>query len=373
MWYNIMYSEQGCEEATAWAPRDLEREEWANSMRMATESVVDSLSAMHESLAARGFTTDRVKVVELTTAIAQLIQIQETLNHKLFTRLVQVTSANSKLDCRLTVIERALDESPTPLSDYPKSHHSPPQLPTGPQTVLRNPDNSSPPRAPRSPVIQTIQTCKEKLGSFKKSNDCSKTRDDNQLEKPRINARDSLRGGGHAGTVLTKNRVSTDDSNALDVNACKRNEGITPRLVKRRRNTPALSNVIQHESSKQTMPAHVPTPKGKDVLATRVKPFNVSVNLPALPTLSDVVAEMESDRRRERISQRQEPPACDKCRILKRADMLRQRGYIDEAVFERWAAKPGGCLGYIHMDEPGAPPSPLSFPETATCSPPKLL
>lgn len=89
-----------------------------------------------------------------------------------------------------------------------------------------------------------------------------------------------------------------------------------------------------------------------------------------LPTLADTTRHQQQQQQQKRDEKRYEPPACVKCQVRKRADMHRDRGRIDEEVFERWARKPGGCLGFMHMDEPGAPRSPLSFAETETEPPP---
>lgn len=95
--------------------------------------------------------------------------------------------------------------------------------------------------------------------------------------------------------------------------------------------------------------------------------------LPPLPTLKDVEQDWAKRRAERRAREQYKPPPCDKCRLRKRAVMLRKDGYIKEDVFERWAKKPGACLDYMHQDEEvpkDQPRSPLTFDETETQSPP---
>lgn len=94
--------------------------------------------------------------------------------------------------------------------------------------------------------------------------------------------------------------------------------------------------------------------------------------LPPLPTLKDVERDWAQRRAEKRAKEQYKPPPCDKCRLRKRAVMLRQDGYIKEDVFDRWAKKPGNCLDYMHQDEEvpeGQGRYSLSFEETETQSP----
>lgn len=94
-------------------------------------------------------------------------------------------------------------------------------------------------------------------------------------------------------------------------------------------------------------------------------------DLPALPTLEEIQAEQRLRRSRKRALAARQPPPCGKCRIRKRAMMLRLHGYVKEDVFMRWSKRPGACLQFMHYDEPVAEGvgSQLSFPDTETQSP----
>lgn len=94
--------------------------------------------------------------------------------------------------------------------------------------------------------------------------------------------------------------------------------------------------------------------------------------LPPLPTLKDVERDWAKRHAESRAREQYKPPPCAKCRLRKRAVMLRMDGYIKEDVFERWAKKPGACLEYMHQDEEvpkDQPRSPFTFDETETQSP----
>lgn len=92
--------------------------------------------------------------------------------------------------------------------------------------------------------------------------------------------------------------------------------------------------------------------------------------LPPLPRTDQVLQDQARRQAERRAKKRLKPLPCAKCRLRKRAIMLREKGYVNEEVFERWANKPGACLGNVHQDEPPeSSPSPLSFEETETESP----
>lgn len=99
-----------------------------------------------------------------------------------------------------------------------------------------------------------------------------------------------------------------------------------------------------------------------------------SQKLPKLPTLKDVQREAQDRSKNARARERYRPPACARCCVRKRANMFREKGYINETVFERWASKPGNCIEYMHQDEDLDPikdvRSELSFAESSTRSPP---
>lgn len=339
-----------------------------DAMRTATAGVVNALSGVHESLAARGMSTDRFKVVELTTAIVQLIQLQEGINHKLFKGLLQVTLANDKVDRRIASLEHIFDENSIPPSKSPERQRPP--SPSFARSRSHSPKacSSSPKCTSQSPGTQFSQATKKDLNGLcknrKRINVASvkpvDTTSPNQTKMKSVPER-------NINAVSTGNHAVTEDSTGI-VNKRDGMGTTTPRPIKRQR----LCNPaeVRRESKTQVISAPILACEGTGAQTRRTK-FPSAMVLPALPTLRDVEAEIEDSERRQRTSRKPQNPACDKCRVRKRADMLRQRGYIDEDVFDRWAARPGGCLGYVHMDEPGAPPSPLSFPETPTCSPPE--
>lgn len=117
--------------------------------------------------------------------------------------------------------------------------------------------------------------------------------------------------------------------------------------------------------------AQAATPSNPNPLPPAVSAETPSVRpLPPLPRTDQVLQDQARRQAERRAMKRCKPPPCAKCRLRKRAIMLRERGYVNEEVFERWANKPGACLGNVHQDEPPeSPPSPLSFDETETESP----
>lgn len=91
-----------------------------------------------------------------------------------------------------------------------------------------------------------------------------------------------------------------------------------------------------------------------------------------LPTVGEIQAKLDADAqamRKRRKDANREPPPCAKCRVRKRAEMLREFGRVDEDAFERWSRRPGGCFGIIHMNDKPAQRSALTFTETATQPP----
>lgn len=95
-----------------------------------------------------------------------------------------------------------------------------------------------------------------------------------------------------------------------------------------------------------------------------------SPELPSLPTAEQVVKKMRDRDRERREQKRSKPLPCPKCRLRKRALMLREKGYVNEEVFERWASKPGNCLYGVHQDEPPQhEDSGFTFKETETQRP----
>lgn len=94
--------------------------------------------------------------------------------------------------------------------------------------------------------------------------------------------------------------------------------------------------------------------------------------LPPLPTLEDVERDWRFQKAEKRAKDNYKPLPCAKCKLRKRAVMLRQDGYIKEAVFERWTKQPGNCLDYMHQDESvpeGKYDYSLTFKETETQPP----
>lgn len=112
------------------------------------------------------------------------------------------------------------------------------------------------------------------------------------------------------------------------------------------------------------------TPRKRARLFENVTP----AKLPVLPTLREVEGDFAKRWKERRRKERFQPLPCAKCRLRKRALLMREKRYVDEGIFERWAAKPGNCLGYLHMEDPvpdDQPRSALTFEETATQSPPR--
>lgn len=342
--------------------------EWVDALRTATDGVVSALSSVHESLVARGMPTDRVKVVELTTAIAQLIQVQEGINHKLFKGLLQITLANDKFESRIASLEHILDENSIPSANSLERHRQPSLS----SPIFRSHSRracSSPKCTSQSSGAQFSQATKKDFNGFRNNREHPNVTNVEPADTSPKQTKVKSVPERNVNAVSTGNYAVIEDSTGRIVNKREGPSMTTPRPIKRQRlRHPAE---VRRGSKTQVVPAPILVCEGADAQTRRVKLPNANVTLPALPTLRDVEAEIEESERRRRTFRKPQTPACDKCRVRKRADMLRQRGYIDENVFDRWAARPGGCLGYVHMDEPGAPPSPLSFPETPTCSPPE--
>lgn len=102
------------------------------------------------------------------------------------------------------------------------------------------------------------------------------------------------------------------------------------------------------------------------------KPQKRTTERARLPTVGEVQAKLDADvqvMRKRRKDANREPPPCAKCRVRKRAEMLREFGRVDEDAFERWSRRPGGCFGFIHMNDQPAQRSALTFTETATQPP----
>lgn len=92
--------------------------------------------------------------------------------------------------------------------------------------------------------------------------------------------------------------------------------------------------------------------------------------LPSLPGVDQVLKDRAQRQAEQRATKRFKPLPCARCRLRKRAIMLREKGCVNEEVFERWAKRPGACILNVHQDEPPeSPPSPFSFEETETESP----
>lgn len=73
--------------------------------------------------------------------------------------------------------------------------------------------------------------------------------------------------------------------------------------------------------------------------------------LPKLPTLTQVKRGLEERRREKRKKKELLPLPCGKCKLRKRALMMRKYGFVKEEMFERWVKTPGNCIEYMHMDE----------------------
>ena len=71
----------------------------------------------------------------------------------------------------------------------------------------------------------------------------------------------------------------------------------------------------------------------------------------ALPTWSEARDNVERKRKRRRTLENLKPFPCAKCRVRKRAVMLRLHGRVDEEAFQKWASTRGNCLEYMHIYE----------------------
>lgn len=96
-----------------------------------------------------------------------------------------------------------------------------------------------------------------------------------------------------------------------------------------------------------------------------------AAQLPRQPCYGDVVQRSQEQRQEGR--RRYAPPVpCERCRSEKRSQLMRQGGYVNELVFERFCQAPGACFPFIHADETvdnGDKYMQLSFTKTATRSP----
>lgn len=139
--------------------------------------------------------------------------------------------------------------------------------------------------------------------------------------------------------------------------------------------SPEQSQNIAPVQKKQTFDDDKQKPSNElplNAITTPAKPQKRTAERAMLPTVGEVQAKLNANAqvmRKRRKDANREPPPCAKCRVRKRAEMLREFGRVDENAFDRWSRRPGGCFGFIHMNDQPAQRSALTFTETATQPP----
>lgn len=335
-----------------------ERDEWTDRMRSAMSAVAGAITGMYDGVGVRGGLTDRGNTAALLNAVGELVQVQEGINNALHRRINEMSTAYSKVVTRLETLENVLAKhsiSPS-TSSQPlirkslSSHNSPPSSRRRPIASRES--------TPRLGVVEARTSLKCRASPYLKDIDpgfknngepMNKSTNHNLIEVTDVR---NIREENEACVMV----IESDSSQKEFSRSLKRQRVITDART-------GSSEIQERIASKSAIKSVI-----GGVSMQNPRPPRTNLAPRPLPTLRDVEAELEESHR-QRVQRRPEPPPCDRCRVRKRADMMRQKGYVDENVFDRWAAKPGGCLGFMHMDEPGAPPSPLSFPDTATCSP----
>lgn len=112
--------------------------------------------------------------------------------------------------------------------------------------------------------------------------------------------------------------------------------------------TPTESVSLQ-KPSQESLPVKRNSPSDSPSVSTKSPPPQRS--LPSLPTFASVQKDLADRQRRKRRARDFVPLPCDKCRVRKRALMMRKVGYVKEGVFERWTKRPGGCFPILHVEE----------------------
>lgn len=387
---------------------------WPADLRAATDALISALASSCPHSAGLPHTPS------LTVAIAELVRVQELVNRSLFRALRKEVSKRLSLHHRLTILEQQQQQQQSsPPIPFPKSSHpsSPPRqhtthtsapsptphLPADPPCNTRpSPQHSpaaplyvrpcipAPPSPPCSPspaarplIADHSRTPRESLSPvgaprarasvfvFKRSSASSPP---SPLSPPHpLRAKRSSPDVSPARKQATcasppakraRHAVGATSSPRALPGAAAR---ATVHEAARSRSSGSSSCAKQANAGKMSRGATgAPT---TTVMTSGLEGSGMAtVQPPALPTFEDVQRDLRERRVERAVRARELPLPCDRCRVRKRADLLRERGFVDEMLFERWAARPGGCLGHMHMHE-AAVQSPFSFDETATESP----
>lgn len=297
-------------------------DEPSHRLRTALNDVVSNLTAVYANLAPHAHHT----ISSLVVAIANLVHVQESINDSIRFALRAEHRRHTQVEARVTALEAVLPNATTRhISAFHDSQQSQSDV------VFNNDGN------PLSPVPDQI---------LSQENDGS----DNGVEALDI--------------ISTHHAASKFDAKAIAIPVESNIQNASKTSVPPTNSTPCI-----RPTSVTKRPRSGPLSPENALSDMRPMKRKAVPPPPKLPTAREVEADVARISHARRAAARKLSPPCAKCRVRKRADMMRDFGRIKEDVYERWLVKPGGCLGFMHMDDPGAPRSPITFEETATESP----
>lgn len=304
-------------------------------LRAATDAVVACLTVVHANAAPTAQAS--LAVSRLVVAVADLVHVQESVNAAVRDALRADARRYSRMEARLDTLEVALCASPrAPLAD---SQHAITPLMRPRMVADASVDSDADPSADDDACAVAISVAS------------AVPRSPLALCPP-------------VGAVLDEKAASyASDAVPLEPDAAPHEPNPVPFKPK----GAPLEGEVTTSEQKPARKRQMTSPGEDDRGAKRTR------RLPALPSARDVEVELQHTMRARRVAKQQLPLPCGKCRVRKRADMMRRFGRVKEDVYDRWINKPGACFPFMHMDEPGAPRSPLTFEETPTESPRPIL
>ncbi|KAI0562509.1 hypothetical protein FGB62_58g037 [Gracilaria domingensis] len=89
-------------------------------------------------------------------------------------------------------------------------------------------------------------------------------------------------------------------------------------------------------------------------------------------TTADIMQERSQKLKENREKERLQPLPCEKCCRIKFGELKKEHGVVKPDVYQRYTERRGACYHYVHQDEElpaDQPRSQLSFDESATQSP----
>lgn len=311
--------------------------EWGDNIRVVTDDIITQLTRFHGSSNQH----DNLALSRLTVSIAQMVQLQESIILSLQTQLSHQASVGRGTERRLSQLERLCALSGANGANGVVANHVP--LAESQEGMAGGMS-----QAPR--LRQARQKCR-----------LEDRQEDRQPSAEQPDESDPNATNSEVGC----NKKEEALSSMLFLNQPTRN------ATRKRRSPEPEPDALAPQEEKAAAPIAEPNAEENAKPNAQTRPM--ITNVPPLPTIDDVEKELLQVRKRRRQTEkRPPPPPCAKCRVRKRADMMRQAGRVNEDVFERWVRRPGACLAFMHMDEPGEAPSPLSFAETET-QPPQVL